>query len=164
MLKLLTMLAVLFFVQPVFAQEEKDPNLPDYSKWELSEWEFQAVLYRGNLSHILGALYQKDTDDRTVLVYSEPISEDRYSALKSLSPQERFKITNLILGKAPLFVGYFTDGESADIINIYEPSRRWFEVYRLWWPRLRFVKRVSDSSLSQFIEQRYEVKFVNNEN
>lgn len=157
---LATILFLMLFSFSVSAQKEKASELPDYTKLELSEWEFQAVLYRGNPSHILGALYQKDADDRTVIVYSKPMSEERYRALKSLSPQERFKIVNLIFSRTPLFVGYFVDGESADIINIYEPSGRWFEVYRLWQPRLRFVKRVYDSGLEQFIEQRYGVKFV----
>lgn len=150
---------------PALAQEESTA-LPDYTKWELSEWDFQEVLYKGKPAHILGALYQDGNDARTVFVYCKPISEEQYQVLESLDPSEVEKRVDLLLNEAPLFLGYFRDGEDAGYLDVYEPSRKWFEIYRFWQPRLRFVKKLvtsgehAEENLSEFIEKRYKFKFV----
>ena len=140
-----------------FAQE-KGLTLPDYTKWELSEWDFQDVLYKGKVSYVLGASYQDGNDDRIVIVYFEPISEEQYQILGSLDQLEVEKRVDLMLGEVPLFIMYFGDGQN-NRPYFYEQSRKWFEAYRFWRPKFRFVGKITGSDL-RFIEQRYKFKFV----
>lgn len=154
-----TIIFLILFGLPVLAQEEKVTKLPDYTKWQLSEWDFQRILYKGKKSYIVGASYQNGNDNRTVFVYFEPISEEQYQFLKSLDQFKLEKRVNSILSKTPLFIGYFKDGEDLGDIYFYEPSRKWFEIYRFWQSKFRFVEKVRDSEPERFIEERYKVKF-----
>ena len=157
---IVTIVFVIILGLPVLTQGEKIQKIPDYTKWQLNEWDFQPVFYEGKKSHILGASYQMDSDSRIAVVYFKPMSNEQYHSLESLDDLEVEKRVMVMLSGTPLFAGYFRDGESAGDIYFYESSRKWFEIYRFWQSKFRFVGKVTESESERFIEERYKIKFI----
>lgn len=164
------LIATLFFVQPVFAQE-KAPKLPDYTKLELSGWELDKVLYKGNLAYILHESYEINKGQ--IIVFYKPISQDQYQTLKTMDQQglnreDLEKQIFTLAGKEPLFV-YYLESEYDAYVYIYEKTSKWYECYRLWQSRWKPVNKFINPEASEdkkdmkkieeFIEQRYGLRW-----
>lgn len=168
MLKLLTVLVLWFFVQPVFAQKEKTPELPDYTKWELSEWHLEKVLYKGKLAY--GLYEHHEFNQRLLVVVYKPISKEVYDNPNPLTGDNRDRQVHVLAGKEPLFI-YYIEKEYGPYVYIYERTRKFYEFYRLWQVRWKPVRRFTNpavsedykdaEAISKFIERRYEFRWEN---
>ena len=150
--------------------QEGPPSLPDYADWELSELELKQALYKGKSSYCLVKTYLNNDDEGMVYIMYKPISEeqhrrtlDKLRAL-GLDGNELDRRIRVLSGKEPLFFYYVNDVYYKEIY-IYEPARRWFEFYRFWQLKWRFVKSFSTSEkledvevIEEFIKQRYGLK------
>lgn len=167
MLKLLAVLAVLLFAQPVFAQEEKVPDLPDYTKRELIEWHVDPVLYKGNDAYMLNEHYAMNDGKGLILVFYKPLPKNKYVILAAIDQQDLEKQIRILADKEPLF-GYYLESKYGKYAYIYEKTSKWYKVYRLWQPRWelagKFVNPGASESyedlerVEKFIEQRYGLK------
>lgn len=147
MLKLLTMLAVLLFAhQPVSAQGETPKlnvnfgGLSNCGNWELIYgWHFSdgSFKYEGKVAYLVDQHYEcfNDAGYHMVQVFYRPVFEEELK--KSNKDNENV----LFESKSQWFLIYeFSPSDKTkDRLLLYEKSRKWYEFYRTWRPKWRFV-------------------------
>ena len=140
-----TILFLILFSLPVLAQEEKAPELPDYTKWQLTEWHYNGDAYRYRGAIILLAdkhyEYANDKGYHTIGVFYKPVTEEEYESLRNYSDLKN-RFLQLAESKGPWFVLYEfipADKTQKPSMYYYERTRKWHELYRLWYPKWRFA-------------------------
>lgn len=151
----------------VFAQEAV-PQLPDFTNWELTGWDIGSVLYKGKTTYILDEHYGDRDSKKMIMVYYKPTSREVYEKLREvykkldlLTPDEQDKQVHALAGKTPLFLYYDKDSENDYYVYLYGKDVRWFEFYRLWKPRWKFLIKYTPANSEEamkLIWQKYKIR------
>ncbi|MDP3697814.1 MAG: hypothetical protein Q8R55_07465, partial [Candidatus Taylorbacteria bacterium] len=152
------MLVILFFAQPVFAQEKRQAKLPDYSKWEM-ESSGGPVLYRGVWGQGLVDYRSDRVHDQAVRVYYKPIEQKKFEELLDKIGEEKLLES---LRKNPLIAlySYNTEASGETPIYVFEHKRSPWKFYRLWRPRWKLVyvfnnEEVFNNTFPAWLKNRY---------
>ena len=144
-------LAVLFllFAGPVFGQE-KAPELPDYTKWDmyLTLPHLDYFVVKESQIGVLDLHFISQTGSEVVVLF-KPVSEQTYKYVATLfqsqPPSEQINKTVIsLLGKQPWLLFYSRDDESGEVYLYERTNKKWFEFYYFWKPRWRFVRMYDD--------------------
>lgn len=140
-----TVTFLILFGLPALAQEEKAPELPDYTKWELTDWHYNRNAYKYKRAIVLLAdKHYEYADDRgyhSIGVYYKPVTKEEYESLSNYSDFENRSL-ELAESKGSWFLFYElvpADKTKETTVYLYERSRKWYEFYRAWQSKWRFA-------------------------
>lgn len=145
---LVFVLVFLFFtgINLSYADDVNFNELSNCGEWKLTGWHYDSDIvfeYRGETVYLAEKHYgcRNNSGYHTVDLFYRPVVDKELESLIN-HPDFKSKSLQLAESKGSWFLFYkFAPADIAKTqsVHLYERARKWYEFYRAWQPRWRFV-------------------------